>query len=378
MKIKSHHVRWPFVSYRYLFTGGIMKKSKQEIAEDLADSWILKDINLPIEFKGDNKSIIFELLNDGLVKTYKRHQLILPNFNENETVAVFSDYGGEEKNSKFYTYSFVLTDYNGLAFFREQMKVLREKYGMENPHKEISFKDAHYGPMMRCMDEYLSLTNNFVNGLLITVAINKEIISLCTSDNKKALKNITESITEYEYGKWKPFVLEKSMRIIYILTYLIKLLVPSGKKIFWMPDDDATMANERRAVDLTRMLSNALNSLKDAPKYKTIGYSMKPFNTDESYYMTDLLSLADLAAGSVEQYLTHTINNDEIFSDLAEKVLKWHSVQGIGLKKLIYVIEKENSKFQGAFLQLENEEYKRNANPVDVIYNVNIHDTKAE
>ena len=94
--------------------------------------------------------------------------------------------------------------------------------------------------------------------------------------------------------------------------------------------------------------------------------------------MTDLLSLADLAAGSVEQYLTHTINNDEIFSGLAEKVLKWHSVQGIGLKKLIYVIEKENSKFQGAFLQLENEEYKRNANPVDVIYNVNIHDTKAE
>ena len=142
---------------------------------------------------------------------------------------------------------------------------------------------------MRCMDEYLSLTNNFVNGLLITVAVNKEIISLCTSDNKKALKNITESITEYEYGKWKPFVLEKSMRIIYILTYLIKLLVPSGKKIFWMPDDDATMANERRAVDLTRMLSNALNSLKDAPKYKTIGYSMKPFNTDASYYMTCLL-----------------------------------------------------------------------------------------
>ena len=47
-----------------------MKKSKQEIAEDLADSWILKDINLPIEFKGDNKSIIFELFNDGLVKTY--------------------------------------------------------------------------------------------------------------------------------------------------------------------------------------------------------------------------------------------------------------------------------------------------------------------
>ena len=123
----------------------------------------------------------------------------------------------------------------------------------------------------------------------ITVAVNKEIISLCTSDNKKALKNITESITEYEYGKWKPFVLEKSMRIIYILTYLIKLLVPSGKKIFWMPDDDATMANERRAVDLTRMLSNALNSLKDAPKYKTIGYSMKPFNTDASYYMTCLL-----------------------------------------------------------------------------------------
>ena len=63
------------------------------------------------------------------------------------------------------------------------------------------------------------------------------------------MKQITEKLEGYSHGKWKPAMFEKSMRIIYTLTYFIKLLIPSGKKIFWMTDQDAIMANENKTED---------------------------------------------------------------------------------------------------------------------------------
>lgn len=340
--------------------------------EQIVDMLTLKNIKLPIEYEQCDSPVIFKLLNGSLEQRHKRKQLLLPNFENTESVAVFSDYGGESKGSKYYTYSFVFADYDGLGYFRDKMKIIRENYGIDNPRKEISFKDAHYGQMFRCIDEYLLLAHDMINGLVITVAVDKEIVSITGANNKNDLKKITEESMEYSSGKWKPATLEKSMRVISILTYFIKLLVPSGKKVFWMTDQDAIMANESKTADTSQWISNSINMLKDAPNYKFIGYTPKPYDGEEAYFLTDILSIADLSAGSVEQLLTRRKEGNETLTPIAEKVMQWSSVQGIGLNKLIFVVEKDNDTFTGKFLEPEYPEYIKKAVPVDYVYDVEL------
>ena len=226
--------------------------------------------------------------------------------------------------------------------------------------------------MSRCIDEYLMVANNLINGLVFTLAVEKDIVSLLDKDDKKTLKYLTEQLLGYSYGKWKPAIFEKNMRIIYTLTYFIKLLIPTGKKIFWMTDEDAIMANESKIDDTTRIISNTINLFKDAPKYQFIGFTPKPYYEDELYFLTDILSIADLSAGSVEQLLTRSEEQREELSPLAEKVIQWCSVQGVGLDKLIFRINKENDVFSGNFLGIECPEYPKNGTFVDYVYDVNI------
>lgn len=353
-------------------TGGTGMGDTEMSLEELVGMRTLKNIKLPIEYAQCDSPVIFKLLNGSLEKRHRRKQLLLPNFETTETVAIFSDYGGESKGSKYYTYSFVFADYDGLAFFKDKMEIIRKQYRIDNPRKEISFKDAHYGQMLRCLDDYLALANNTINGLVFTLAVDKEIISITGANNKNELKKIAEESIEYSNGKWKPAMLEKSMRIISVLTYFIKLLVPSGKKIFWMTDQDAIMANESKTADTSQWVSNSLNMLKDAPNYEFIGYTPKPYDEEEIYFLTDILSIADLSAGSVEQLLTRRKEGNERLTPIAEKVMQWSSVQGIGLNKLIFVVEKDNDIFTGNFLVPEYPEYMKQAVPVDYVYDVKL------
>ena len=173
-------------------TGGTGMNDAEMSLEQIVDMLTLKNIKLPIEYEQCDSPVIFQLLNGSLEQRHKRKQLLLPNFENTESVAVFSDYGGESKGSKYYTYSFVFADYGGLAFFRDKMEIIRKQYGIDNPRKEISFKDARYGQMFRCIEDYLSLANNAINGLVITVAVDKEIVSITGANNKNDLKKITE------------------------------------------------------------------------------------------------------------------------------------------------------------------------------------------
>ena len=95
--------------------------------KDIVNSRILKTVKLPIEFENCDNPIIFKLLNSSLEKRHQRKQLLLPNFENTDTVAIFSDYGGESKDSKYYTYSFVFVDYGELGFFSEKMSFIRKK-----------------------------------------------------------------------------------------------------------------------------------------------------------------------------------------------------------------------------------------------------------
>lgn len=339
---------------------------------ELACEWLLKEISLPIRLKDNSQPIIFSMLNDLLVRKHERKELLLPNFEGAETVAIFSDYGGESSNSKYFTYTFTFVDYNSLGIFSQGMKEIRERYGLTNPFKEISFKDLHYGPIKRCLEEYLNFSNNSINGLIFTLIVDKKIISLSGQNNKQALDYIRRELKENGMGDWKGNVAEKHQRVVQVIAYFSKLLIGNNKKIFWMTDHDNIVANKEKAEAAAQILVNAISTCKDANTYKTIGYSPRPFEKDDNLYFTDILSISDLVAGSVEHYFTRKDTLDDFtVKESADKVLQWLSVQGIGLKKLTMKICDDNG-ISGGFVDFLLKQPLSNSKYVDIIYDMSL------
>lgn len=190
---------------------------------------------IPILNEGEKIPLLYKSLNVGLMSRLSRGELVLPNFNDSETVAIFTDNGGEAKDSKYFTYTITLVGYNQLAFFDDNMKNIREKYRLNNPIKEIAFKDLKYGPIKRSLDEYFNVINNSVNGIVFTLVVDKEIHSLAEINEKHSKKLVAKTLEERGFGTFKADVAEKIYRIINLISYLVHLLVPYGKKYFGCP-----------------------------------------------------------------------------------------------------------------------------------------------
>jgi hypothetical protein len=83
---------------------------------------ILSDDNRP-EMPG-----IAHFLEGGFKARDKEGRLLLPNLSAlaNRTIGIFSDYGGEDASSRYFTYSFLVCAYGSLGPFKQQMAALRK------------------------------------------------------------------------------------------------------------------------------------------------------------------------------------------------------------------------------------------------------------
>src|SRR5260370_23491856 len=61
----------------------------------------------------------------------------LPDFSDDEKIAVMSDFSGEHKSAHFNTYSFLILAYNKVGPFMAQVEELRRKHGLIEPYSEI-------------------------------------------------------------------------------------------------------------------------------------------------------------------------------------------------------------------------------------------------
>lgn len=265
----------------------------------------------------------------------KKRNLALPELRNdgNKTIAIYSDYGGESKESAFYTYSFLVCGWNHAYAFPEFMDEIREKYGLGK--KEISFKDLKYGPISRSLDEYLTALHNWVPGILVTLVVDKQIKSVF---GDKIPDYVIKEISDSGFGEWKPHIIEKLMRVVHCAAYLVALLSKDGQNIYWNTDHDAIVANSIKQNNFINLFNSVL-TLYTNNKFARIGYST-PFE-ERNMRQIDFLSCADLAAGAVEHYFTKAkkTNNPKIKKG-ADKILSWLGNDGLSLKKLTVLVTK--------------------------------------
>jgi hypothetical protein len=270
----------------------------------------------------------------------KRHaagKLLLPDLSAlaNQTIGIFSDYSGESTGN-YDTYSFLICGWGSLDPFRQQMRQVREKFAMGS--KEIEFKDFGMGVIQRMLPSYLETLNGYAPGLLFTLVVNKRLVSLFGAPDRSTARALAQILEDGGFGARKPLVAEKVMRVIHTAAYLTALLGHQGQKIFWMTDHDSICPNPEMHNRMLELFHNVLG-LYTSKTFGLIG-GARPFAERNTDYL-DLLSAADIAAGTVAQYFT---GRDELgepnvcLKPGAERVLQWLGLDAWALKKLCVMI----------------------------------------
>lgn len=294
------------------------------------------DFNLIKRNNFNNNSVLIKLIDSYFQDMYYENEFFLPELRTlgNNTISIFSDYGGEHKESKYRSYSFLFCGWNHSWGSQERFNVIREKYKLDK--KEIAFKDLKHGPSQRALDDYLTAIDENVFGFLLTILIDKDIKSLFIGEeNLHLLKEIENA----GLGSWKKENAEKLMRILHVISYVLPLISTQNQKIFWMTDKDSIVANKDMFRNTLNLFEAVLKIYTDN-KYSLIG-GATPFEEKDIYTM-DLLSITDLVAGCVEQYFTtEKEKGAPTVKAGAEKVIRWLSKQGTGLKKEVVRIYKE-------------------------------------
>lgn len=297
----------------------------------------------------------------------KRSELLLPDIRKNnESIAVFSDYGGESSESLYNTYSFLVCAWNQTAPFKNHMDAVRQEYRLNDPFKEISFKDFGYGPISRALTKYLAGLGGLVNGYMFTVVISKDVPSIFGGENKRVMRReIAKALKDADLGEWKPDVSEKLLRITHFAAYLVALLCRPGHKVFWMTDNDSIADNPALHQKTLQIFANILQKYCKH-ELSVIGGAI-PFEKDD-HSLLDLLSAADVVAGSVEHYMTREkkLGDDLTIKEEAEKVLSWLTGHGILLKKHTMIIKLDGQSIVSGTLNFELREPDLNATVINI------------
>jgi hypothetical protein len=302
-------------------------------------AWKNPDLNVLRPDLAGQYPAIAETLQEHIKRSDRRLRLVLPDLRAfgNKTVAVFSDYGGEATDAKYFTYSTLVCGWNLTYDFLQMMKDVRARHRLVA--KEIAFKDFGMGQLQRALPGYLAALNS-VPGFLLTLAIDKRLRTLFGPDTKESRDQITRQLRELDVGERKPKVNEKLLRIVHIATFLTGLLAHDGQNIFWMTDHDSISPTPEMHGKTLKLFDLVLAG------YARQGYTFPclggafPFEKRDLDTL-DLLSATDIVAGALDKHLMQrqTQTADDIaVRQSCDRVLQWLAHDGLGLKKMNVVM----------------------------------------
>lgn len=322
--------------------------------------WKTPDLDLLRRHPENEYALIAQTLQNQLQKSHARGKLLLPDLSvfDNSSVGVFSDYGGESTGN-YHVYSVLVCGYGITGVFNSMMKDVRSKHSLGQ--KEIEFKDFGMGQLLRALPDYLAALDRSVPGFLCTILVDKKLTTLFGSPEDSRL---SELLLHEGLGNWKPQVAEKLLRVVHLTAYLAALLAHNGQKILWMSDHDAICPNEKMHKDALSLFGRVLEVYKrSGADFPIVGGAM-PF-AERSVEMMDLLSAADVVAGSLGEYLTKrdSMAHEEIMvKEGIREVLRWLTRDGLCLKKATFFLRRNvTGAIEGGTLEFQSLESLKDA-----------------
>lgn len=303
-------------------------------------AWKRPDLEILREEYRGQYSILVETVQEKILMSHERRKLVLPNLAAfgNNVVGVFSDYGGEHKDARYYTYSILVCTFDLRVLFSEKMSEIRDEHNLGS--KEIAYKDFRMGQMLRALPDYLLTLDNYLPGFLLTLAVQKRVLEESSSTSKEARNLLEEALTSIGVEGRKSRVNEKLARVVELVAFLTALLGKDGQKVFWMTDQDEISPTLAKHEETLKAFDTLLRVFcRDNQTFSLVGGAL-PFE-ERDMGMLDMLSATDICAGSLAEYLTQREMNDPnkiTVKPGCEHVLQWLGHDGIGLKKMNIVM----------------------------------------
>lgn len=258
----------------------------------------------------------------------------LPDFSDDDKIAVMSDFSGEHKGAHFNTYSFLIVAYNKIGPFMAEVEALRQRHGLIKPYSEFAFKDLNFGPRSRALPEFLRLVDSLIHGAVITIAIDKQIDTVFGTSKREAYPVMEQQLAAMGLGKWKGSAAEKALRVCHSIAIFTALTTRENQRLLWYCDDDVINENaqDRRFEDTQNMFVRVLG-MYCKHEFDLVGFG-KSF--DDKSHLDDLLSIPDFAAGVVQDLLqAHKTGEDEVAGGKEkEALMRWIATNSKFLSKI--------------------------------------------
>lgn len=271
-----------------------------------------------------------------------RHPGLLPDIRKGDTIFIGSDYGGQHGLAQYETYTFILADFENCVTWGKLRRDWRRVFLSDG--RRMSYKNLNDKRCRKALLPFLQATNS-IPGLVVAVLVDKRI------------KTIFEPVAYLEIEKpplknsshWKRPVFEKLLRIVHFASLFLSGLSRPYQNVIWITDEDEIVPNDERLREATNLFgiisSHYLNHTLGHFRWGTTKLDSR------ERQLEDLVSIADIVAGSLSSVLTKhkeqdTVPKSELMvpppQNLPRKtkdIMNWFSDNTQILKRLVYAIE---------------------------------------
>lgn len=206
-----------------------------------------------------------------------------------------SDYSGEQPNSRYRVYGFIVADADASPDWPSQCREVRKAFLSDG--RRMAFKNLNDGQRRRALVPFLEAAETFT-GHVVTVAVNKELARLSTGVTSHELWARLHGLQ----ARWDSRSFERMARIAHFFSLFVSAWASAGANVSWITDDDSIAANAGRLDDLHQFAARL------AGLYLPHQLGEFMLNTvavdDSSRSFEDFLAIPDLAAGMVSEVMS--------------------------------------------------------------------------
>lgn len=269
---------------------------------------------------------------------------LIPNLRNRDVILIGSDYSGEHKTASHEVLAFVITSFHSSQIWEEARAAVRSEFLKDG--RRMSFKQLRDQQRARALIPFLSAAN-VIEGLLVVVAINKEIVSMFEREGSIDFTNPDVAA----HSHWSPIAFEKLLRIVHIVGLFLNGLSREGQDVMWFTDQDQIVPNDERAVEVAKIFETVgshylLHDLRNARIATTE-------HDSEARRIEDLVAIPDLAAGALSHLLAESNKANALptgsgvtpsptgLPDKVKIIQSWLADNSQPLRRLMYTIEPE-------------------------------------
>ena len=232
---------------------------------------------------------------DRISKVIAQHEFLntdgLPQLNGTEPLVIASDFGGQHKQARYYTYAYLICQAGAAAsLVRKCQQLRRDKLGFE---RTLSFKGLSDYRKREALPGFL-IAADTTPGLLLCICIRKDVPlfldEIVAEPDDDAINRFTN---------WNRRTRYQFLVIAHLCSLAVASISSKGQDVVWLSDDEAFTQTVEQIRDATSIFSRILGSyLSHDLGHIRFGTSRL---TDWNMQTEDLVSFPDLAAGAMAE-----------------------------------------------------------------------------